>query len=228
VACRLREAAIRSTKAACFHVTRIFSRLGLWCGIAAPPLWLSVIFVAGALRPNYRHISQYISELAERGSVTATLMRDLGFYATGLMHLGFAGCLALAFAGRGMALAGALLIAIDGVGRIGAGYFPCDPGCAPSLPTASQELHGVFSRIGFLSMTAAPIVWGLVARRGTVLAPIRAYSILSGCLAAAALVAVVSGPRPLVGLYELLASATLSIWLLVFALRIRQLRGQPS
>jgi hypothetical membrane protein len=202
-------------------VSAVLTRLGRECGIAAPLLWFAVIFLAGALRPGYSHVSQYISELAERGSPTATLMRGLGFYATGVMHLGFAAFLVRTFCRGRLAVAAALLIAIDGLSRIGAGFFPCDPGCSPALPSVSQELHSLFARSGFLAMTAAAFAWGLV-ERGENNTPAAGYSLASGCIAAAALVAVIAGARERVGLYELLASGTLSLWLLVFALRVAQ------
>jgi hypothetical membrane protein len=201
-------------------VSAVLTRLARDCGIAAPLLWFAVIFLAGALRPGYSHVSQYISELAERGSPTAGLMRGLGFYATGVMHVGFAAFLVRTSCRGPLALAGALLIAVDGLSRIGAGFFPCDPGCAPALPSLSQQLHGVFARSGFLAMTAAAFAWGLAERREKDAGLTAGYSLVSGGIAAAALLAVVTGARERVGLYELVASGTLSLWLLVFAIRL--------
>jgi len=43
-------------------------RLGIVCGILGPLLWLSLIGMAGAMRPEFSHITHYISELGERGS----------------------------------------------------------------------------------------------------------------------------------------------------------------
>ncbi|MGD0960412.1 MAG: hypothetical protein ABSB19_11450 [Methylomonas sp.] len=46
-------------------------------------------------------------------------------------------------------------IAIDGMGRIGACVFPCDPGCNGLSP--SQDLHRLFAAIGFVSGSLAAI-----------------------------------------------------------------------
>jgi hypothetical membrane protein len=54
-------------------------RLGILSGILAPLLWLSLIGIAGAMRPGFSHVSQYISELGERGSSTEALMRYAAF-----------------------------------------------------------------------------------------------------------------------------------------------------
>ena len=49
-------------------------QLGLLCGLVAPLLWAAVIVLAGELRPGFDQVSQYISELGERGSTTELFM----------------------------------------------------------------------------------------------------------------------------------------------------------
>ena len=50
-------------------------QIGIACGILSPLLWLSLIGIAGAMRPEFNHITHYISELGERGSSTEFMMR---------------------------------------------------------------------------------------------------------------------------------------------------------
>jgi hypothetical membrane protein len=64
--------------------------VGLCCGIISPILWLALIATAGALRPDFSHVTHYISELGERGSATEALMRYGAFGFTGFLYLGFA------------------------------------------------------------------------------------------------------------------------------------------
>src|ERR1043165_6282010 len=104
-------------------------KLGVLCGIFAPVLWASSIALCGSLRPGYSHLTQYISELGERGSSTELLMRYAGFLPTGAMHVLFAGALYSAFKGSRSAALGALLLALNGLARAAAGMFPCEPGC---------------------------------------------------------------------------------------------------
>ena len=72
-------------------------KFGLYCGIISPILWLALIATAGVLRPDFSHLTQYISELAERGSATEALMRYGAFGLTGLLYLCFAGALLATF-----------------------------------------------------------------------------------------------------------------------------------
>ena len=138
-------------------------RIGLWCGILSPVLWLGLIVITGAMRPGFSHATQFISELGERGSATELLMRGLGFGFTGLLYLGFAAAAAATFRRGWLIVIACLLIALDGTGRMGAGVFPCDPGCMRVSPT--QDLHQMFATMGFLSAVVAAIFWGVVVRR---------------------------------------------------------------
>lgn len=124
-------------------------------------LWLAVIVIGGELRPGFDHVGQYISELGERGSTTETFVRYGGFVATGLMHVGFAAAfhatvVRLADRSR-LTLLVAVFIALNGVGRIGAGFYPCEPGCA-APEVLSQRLHSLSATIAFLAIAAAALL----------------------------------------------------------------------
>lgn len=193
---------------------RSVARWGLFCGMLGPALWAVTIVVGGEFHPGFSHLHHYISELGESGSITELPMRVAGFVLPGLLHLAFAAAVWRLRPG-GLAWIGALLIALDGAGRIGAGIFPCDMGCEPAVPSASQLLHSAFARLGFLSMVAAAIVWGMVQYRQRAMA---AYSVLSGLAGFGFLVMVTRSARgEWVGLWESLATGVLSLWLFVFA-----------
>ena len=82
------------------------------------------------------------------------------------------------------------LIALDGVGRMDAGVFACDPGCGGH--SLDQELHHTLATVGFLS----------------------------GALILLLLMTWPGNPVHAVGLFEHLATAVLSLWILVFAVHI--------
>ena len=44
-------------------------------GIAAPLLYAAAVIYCGAVRPGYNPVTQFMSELAERGSSTEGVMR---------------------------------------------------------------------------------------------------------------------------------------------------------
>lgn len=160
-------------------------RGGLACGLVAPALWAAVIIIAGQLRPGFDHVVQYISELGERGSTTEMFMRYGGFVTTGLLLVGFAAAFHAALArvtGRPrLTLIVAALVALDGLGRVGAGVFPCEPGCA-APGSVAQHLHSLFATIAFLAIASAALLGAIffVMTQGCVrLAPTRSCPVVS-------------------------------------------------
>jgi hypothetical protein len=115
--------------------------------------------------------------------------------------------------------AACFLIALEGIGRMGAGIFPCDPGCV--RVTTTQDFHKLFATVGFLSGILAAVLWGVLFGR---LATFRSLSWLAiGCgvvaLVSLLLMSWEGSPWGRPGLFEHLATGVLSIWLLMFAVR---------
>ena len=197
-------------------------RLGMLCGIISPLLWLSLIAAAGAMRPDFNHITHYISELGERGSSTEIMMRYAAFGFTGFLYVCFASALLVTFKDGWNSVLAAGLIGLDGLGRIGAGVFACDPGC--DGVSLNQELHHLFATVGFSSGILAAIAWGIILRRHGWPVGMMWYSVSSGIIALIFLL-LMSGSwsyLPASGLFEHLASAVLSVWLLVFAILLQR------
>lgn len=198
-------------------------KLGIISGVLAPVIWLSLIATAGLMRPEFSHVTDYISELGESGGATEALMRHAGFEFTGLLYLCFAAALPATLRAGPLSVLAAGLVALDGLGRIGAGIFPCDPGCDGT--SLSQELHHLFATIGFLSGILAAVVWGIVFRRQGWPQGWTGYSIGSG-IAALIFLMLMSWGQQIAntpGLFEHLATGALSLWLLAFAMRLLRL-----
>ncbi|EAR23530.1 DUF998 domain-containing protein [Nitrococcus mobilis] len=195
-------------------------KVGILCGLFGPLLWLFLIGIAGVIQPEFNHVTHYISELGEHGSVAEWLVRIAAFGFTGVLYLGFAAALLATFRGGWPFTVAAVLIGLDGVGRIGAGVFACDPGCAGL--SMNQELHRLFATIGFLSGLLAAIFWGIVLLRRGWLKGFGWFSVSSGLLASIFLLLMswTQNPLNVPGLYEHLASLVLSVWVLVFAVRL--------
>jgi hypothetical membrane protein len=198
-------------------------RTGILCGVLAPLLWASVIVLCGTLRPGYSHFAQYISELGERGSSTEVLMRYGAFVPTGLMHLAFAGTLATRFRSSRLGVLAAILLGLNGLARIGAGYFPCEVGCGETS-SLGQRMHSLSAAVGFLALVASTVLWGIVFRGTRDLRNLASYSVLSGALGLAFLLLMVWSveQESARGLFERLSSGVLSLWILVFALRLQR------
>jgi hypothetical membrane protein len=211
-------------------------RAGLRCGIVSPVVWLAVLGAAMLARPGFSPVTDYISELGEAGSTTELFVRYAGFEFTGLLYIVFAiaaAVLLLNDAGAAAlvgpqsrpthslwAVIAALLIALDGIGRIGAGVYPCDLGC--QSVSATQELHRLFATVGFCSGVLAALAWGVVARRHAWLRSFANVSTGAGLLTTALLLLMTWGanPYPLAGLYEHLATVVISVWTLALAIRL--------
>jgi len=202
-------------------------KIGNVCGMLAPVLWAWAIIFCGSLRPEYSHFTQYISELGERGSFTEFIMRYAAFVPTGLMHMAFAAFLYVAFKDSPLATFAAILLAINGIARIGAGMFPCEVGCALPRLLLSQKLHSLSAGVGFFALIGASFLWGILFRRYQSLRGLSAYSVVSGCLGLV-LLALMSWSAELragTGLYERLSTGVLSLWILVFAARLWWLKA---
>jgi hypothetical membrane protein len=199
-------------------------KLGTLCGLCAPIVWALAITLCGSLRPGYSHLSQYISELGERGSSTELLMRYAGFLPTGAMHVLFAGALYWAFKGGKIASVPALLLALNGLGRIAAGLFPCEVGCAGPRVLLSQKLHGLAAGVGFFALIGAAVTVGFILRRQEGSGRMSAYSLASGVLGLVFLLLMILSDesRAGTGLYERLSSGVLSLWVLVLAAALWQ------
>lgn len=202
-------------------------KFGNLCGILAPVVWAAAIIYCGSVRPEYNHLTQYISELGERGSSTEFVIRYAGFVPTGLMHVAFAAFVYAIFKGRRLVAIAAVLLAINGIARIGAGIFPCEPGCSEPRLLLSQKLHSLSSGLGFLALIGAPVLWGIILRRYQRFRWLSLYSVVSGILGFAFLVLMLWSAelRTGTGLYERLSTGVLSLWVSVFALRLWWLKA---
>jgi hypothetical membrane protein len=197
-------------------------QLGLLCGLVAPLLWVTVIGLAGALRPGFDHVSQYISELGERGSATAAFIRYAGFVATGCLHVGYAAAFHAAMVRivdhRRLTLLVAVLIGLNGIGRIGAGIFSCEPGCV-GPDVLAQRLHGWSATLAFLSIAGAAMLAAILLRTEPRWRALADYSFASGSAGLIFLWMMSSSEstHAFVGLYERLASGVLTLWVFVTA-----------
>lgn len=187
--------------------------VGLRAGVLAPIVWVGLIAWGDLARADLSPITDFISELGERGSATEVLLRYAGFILTGLLLVCFAGALPAAATPRWKAVIVAVFVALDGIGRAGAGVYPCDPGC--ESVSRGQELHRLFATIGFVSGILAALAAGLLYRRW-----------IDGLLGLATTVFLLlmtweENPIHAEGLWERLATGALSVWLLLFAMWVR-------
>lgn len=125
---------------------------------------LLVAAIAGGLAyPDYDHLSQFISELGASGAVTGPEV-SLAFIVSGALLTTFwLLCVGL-FPRSPLAIAGFLLSALNGLGLMFGGVFPCDFECSLADASPSAVLHDVLGGVGYLCGVVGVILTGLAAR----------------------------------------------------------------
>jgi hypothetical protein len=127
----------------------------LTCGVVAGPLFVAAFLLEGSLRAGYDPLRHPVSSLSigDAGWTQTT-----NFLITGALVVVFALGLWL----RGSGPWTPALVALVGVGLLGAGVWTCDPinGYPPGTPlapvaTTSGTLHNAFSALVFLGLPIA-------------------------------------------------------------------------
>lgn len=131
---------------------------------------LSVVILAGLtvagglVYPGYDHLTQMISELGASGTVTGPAVSTAFIVSGGLLTLFWLLCIGL-FPRSVLATAGFGLSAVNGLGLMFGGVFPCAFECSLADPTPSAMLHDLFGGIGYMAGIAGICLIALAARR---------------------------------------------------------------
>ena len=128
--------------------------------------WIvALTLIGGAAYPGYDHAAQYISELGANGAPHAAAVNYLGFLPAGVLLIAFAVLSWRALPRSTAATLGMIGLVLYAVGYLAAVAFPCDFGCRPVEPSASQALHNLFGLAGYVFAPATLFILGLAARR---------------------------------------------------------------
>jgi hypothetical membrane protein len=183
---------------------------------AVLPLAFVVLFtIFGALGfPGYSHTAQFISELGARGAPQEILIRFAGFLPAGVFMILFAIGAFMSLPRSALTTIGLVGLAMYAMGYIVALFFPCDPGCRPAQPSASQAIHNLFGLIGYVLAPLSLVALGFTARTWP---GGRHLSWSAYIAAAAALVGMLtlSPKSPYVGLSQRLIEGAVLIWILM-------------
>ena len=199
----------------------------LLCGAIAGPLYVSVGIIQILIRPGF-DVTKHALSLMSNGDLG--WIQIANFVVTGLLVLAFALGVRAEIGGSRAGTFGPLLLAIYGIGLIGAGIFSADPalGFPPGTPedaraiSTSGLLHFVFGGIGFYAFIAACFV---LARRfaGKNERGWFWFSIATGILFFAAFAGIASGSasaRALVTIAFYLAVLLMWCWLTAVATKL--------
>jgi hypothetical membrane protein len=182
-------------------------------GVIGPVLFISITVICGSLRPDYSHISQFISELGATESPNAQLMNFVGFIPTGLMIAAFGASLYLQFPKHLLTRIGSIFITVFGLGIVVGGTFSCDIGC-PREGSIENNIHDMVSGPIFLLGIIGILLNGISFRRQTSFRSIWVYSAVSALLAFVFMVALVNSIESYTttGLWQRLLLVTIFLW----------------
>jgi hypothetical membrane protein len=155
----------------------------LACGIIGPLFFIIVFLIEGATRADYNPLRHPVSSLSigELG-----WMQAANFLISGLLILAFSFGLRRVLPSTGRSWV-AILIALVGIGLIGAGFFTTDPlngyppgtELVPTVRTVAGRLHDLFSLPVFVALPIACFIFSRRfarnAERGWAI-----YSVLTG------------------------------------------------
>ncbi|MDE1169030.1 MAG: DUF998 domain-containing protein [Pseudomonas sp.] len=130
------------------------------------PIWLLLgLIIASSYYPGYSQINHAMSVLGAVDSPVHVLSPLINNFPLGLLFIAFGLGVVLTFKQGGWVRLSGLLIILHGLGSLGTGLFSCDAGCAPSIPSVSQNIHNLSGLVMLLSLLAASTIWMFVGVR---------------------------------------------------------------
>ena len=128
-------------------------------------LWVALLALLGGLAtPGYSHVSQFISELGASHSPYEYKVRFGGFLPAGIALLAFCWFAHSALPRSRLTTSAFVALAIYSLGYVAAALFPCDLGCRPQTPSASQVVHNFVGGLGYLVAPGFLLVFALRSR----------------------------------------------------------------
>jgi hypothetical protein len=196
----------------------------LYCGIAAPILYGVTVIVGAAMRNDYSHIINAISELISNGAPNKAIL-DVIFNIYGALLLAFAigGYIALKNAPRLCRVAMGIFIGIQ-ILSFSWGFFPMDP--IGAEPTFAGTMHNVFGGVVALASIVMPLLMGLGLRRSDDFHGYAIYSLISSAIIfVSGLSGVILAGQGfhIFGFFERITIGTYEVWIFVTALNMLRL-----
>jgi|Deesub1362A_J573_1020465.scaffolds.fasta_scaffold01030_10 hypothetical membrane protein len=192
----------------------------LWlAGILAPFWFAGAALLAASLTPGYSPVAQVVSELGAPGMPYAGLINYGGFITTGLMVLLYSLWVRRALGPGLLARISCSLISLNGLGLLGSGLLPCDPGCPLEAASPTMIGHAVSGILTFSLSAITPLPISLLLWRRGQRSLFLAWSLLTA-MALVALLALMFSPliEGLRGLHQATFLAVFFHWLILFTL----------
>lgn len=191
---------------------------------ACAVLGLSILLVAavagGLATPGYDHARQYISELGASGAATGAAVSAAFIVSGGLQAAFWLLCIRL-LPGSRLVAAGFLLSALNGLGLLAGGVFPCDAGCSLSDPSPSAVLHDVLGGLGYLCGVAGILLVAMSWRTRPEFRRLSGLALLCG-MPGVMLIWMIHPGFELFGLAQRGLELAIGVWTLAVAFAVRR------
>ena len=185
-----------------------------WCGVLAPIVFILALLVFSALRPNYSQLTHAVSELGVAGIPHAVAWNVIAFMLVGFLIVGLAWALRVELQPGPAAVAVPLLTGISGIGFVGLGVVPADPGFSPSLATST---HFAMVSVNYLAFIFTALVFAIKLRNKPYWKP---WALVSGVIGVMAVASIfIPGTVP-AGLSQRIGIGTNLAWLFVIGLAL--------
>lgn len=191
-------------------------------GVTGPVLFTGVMLICVSLRPDYSHISQFISELGATDSPNATFMNVAGFIISGVMITVFGVSITFLLPKNLLSRIGSVLMLLFGVGMLVVGNFSCDIGC-PREGSFENNLHDQISGPIFIMGIVGILLLGISFRKVPLLHGLWIYSIASALLSLGFMVGLINSIESkllFTGLWQRLLLCTIFLWLAVVGMKL--------
>ncbi len=187
-------------------------------GIVGPIAFFVTVILVAALRGEYSHTEQLMSELGEQGSAYALLFNYAGFFVTGVSVLLFSVFLSGELKSRELSIAAGVLIATHGLGMLAATWAQCDIGC-PAEGSTSQLAHNVIAGVKFPALLMASLVLGVQLVKNQISNAYGTFCFAAFILSLGLMVkfTMVAETRELAGLWQRAFLAAIYTWLVFTA-----------
>jgi hypothetical membrane protein len=184
-------------------------------------LILALAAIAGGFAyPGYNHLTQYISELGATGATTGQAVSG-AFMASGvLLAVFWLLCIGL-FPKSPLSVIGFGLSALNGLGLMFGGVFPCDFECSLEGASSTAVLHDVLGGIGYLCGVVGLMLVGLAARNWPGGRNLFHLAIVCGAPAAGA-IWLINPAFEFYGAAQRVLEIALAVWTVGVALAIRR------
>ncbi len=190
------------------------------CAVLGLAILLVATVAGGLATPGYDHARQYISELGATGAATGPAVSAAFIVSGGLQAVFWLLCIRL-LPGSRLASVGFGLSALNGLGLLAGGVFPCDAGCSLTNASLSAVLHEALGGLGYLCGVAGMLLVAIAWRARPERRRLSGLALLCG-MPAVMLVWLIHPGFDLFGLAQRGLELAIAAWTLGVAFEIRR------